>query len=164
MSDFNSEEARAQRRTVIDQHREIYLGSGGTEGHIYDMSAALPGGYLPTLLLRTIGRKSGKVYTHPLIYGIYGDEWVIIASKGGAPVHPGWYHNLHGEGQVQFQVATQCFNASVREIEGEERTRVWDYMSRLYPPYVEYQDRATDRLIPVIMMKPLTPAPILRAD
>lgn len=163
MSDFNSEEARQQRRTVIDHHRDIYLSSGGTEGHIYDMSV-LPGGFLPTLLLRTIGRKSGKVYTHPLIYGIYGDEWVIIASKGGAPVHPGWYHNLHDAGQVQFQVATQCFNASVREIEGEERERVWDYMSRLYPPYVEYQDRATDRLIPVIMLKPLTPAPILREE
>jgi len=152
------------RVTVFDRHRDLYLASGGAEGHIYDLANLGTSGLLPTLLLRTIGRKSGAVHILPLIYGVYGNEWVIVASKGGSPAHPAWYHNLMAMPDVVFQVATQAFRATCREAAGEERERVWDYMARLFPPYVTYQARATDRLIPVVMMKPVEPVPVLTGD
>jgi deazaflavin-dependent oxidoreductase (nitroreductase family) len=160
----NSDAAREGMAGMLARHRALYLGSGGTKGHIYDLSESGKAPLIPTLLLRTIGRKSGKVSIQPLIYGIYGTEWVIIASKGGAADHPGWYYNLTAEPDVQIQVATQCFRATCREAEGEERARVWDYMARLFPPYNDYQRLAGDRQIPVVMMLPGEPMPVLTAD
>lgn len=162
--DFNSDAARARRMDVIRRHREMYLTSGGTQGHIFDLSEMGPGGLLPTLLLRTVGRKTGKIHFQPLIYGFYAGEWVIVASKGGAPVHPGWYHNMKAEGQTTFQVATQCFRASIREPQGEERARVWDYMARLFPSYNDYQANSQGREIPIVMMKPIEALPVLKAE
>jgi deazaflavin-dependent oxidoreductase (nitroreductase family) len=132
-------------------HQSRYLASGGAEGHVIDLSAigGLP--FTTCLLLRNAGRKSGKVMYAPLIYGDIDGEVVIVASKGGAEQHPAWYLNIESASSVEFQIATQAFRATLREPAGAERTRIWDYMVGLYPPYAPYQKK-TSREIPVVMM------------
>jgi deazaflavin-dependent oxidoreductase (nitroreductase family) len=143
-------------QNFVDEHRALYLRSGGREGHIVDLSHAGARGRLPTLLLRTTGRRSGKPQIVPLIYGLHGDEWVVIGSKGGAPEHPAWYLNLAAAPVAAIQVATQAFTAEWREAEGEEREAVWAYMEQVYPPYADYQAAAQERIIPVVMLRPKT--------
>lgn len=162
MSYEGSERLLARTQNFVDDHRALYLSSGGTEGHIVDMSHAGAPGFTPTLLIRTIGRKSGKVQVAPLIYGVYGREWVVIGSKGGAPEHPAWYLNLREKPGVEFQVGPQAFSGQWREAEGEERARVWDYMGRVYPPYADYQSGAGDRQIPVILLLPSQEIPVFQ--
>ena len=84
MSQSETTEELLQRTLdFVSQHRARYLASGGAEGHLVDMSHVGVPGLLPTLLLRTVGRRSGRTLTIPLIYGVFGREWVVIASKGG---------------------------------------------------------------------------------
>ncbi len=139
----------------LKQHRAQYLSSGGAAGHIVDTTVVGNPRFSPTLVLKTIGRRSGEPQAAPLTYGLYGREWVIIASKGGAPDHPGWYLNLQSAPSCEMQVATQRFRCSWREAQGEERRLVWDYMCALYPPYVDYERTAGERVIPVIMLLPM---------
>lgn len=136
----------------IKQHIELYLGSGGKEGHLWDAS---PGGGkpdTPTLLLFTKGRSSGKERVLPLIYGEAGGGYVVIASKGGAPEHPSWYLNLVADPEVGVQVATDRFQARARVVTGAERDAIWQQMAALYPPYNDYQ-AATSREIPVVLLE-----------
>ena len=95
-------------------------------------------------LIKCVGRKSAKVHVRPLIYGNVGGEIVIVASKGGADTHPGWYLNVLESNTIGVQIATQAFEATWREPEGEERHQVWAYMAHLYPPYLTYQ-QSTNR-------------------
>jgi deazaflavin-dependent oxidoreductase (nitroreductase family) len=132
-------------------HLSRYLNSGGAEGHIIDFTAIGGLKFTSCLLLKNIGRKTGKTLYSPLIYGHLDGEVIIVASKGGAPQHPGWYFNIEGAGSIEFQIATQAFRASSRESRANERKRVWDFMVGLYPPYAAYQKK-TDREIPVVMM------------
>ena len=97
----------------------------------------------------------------PLIYGDTGGEVVIIASKGGADTHPAWYLNIKDSDEVEFQVATQAFRATLREPSGDERKKIWDFMADLYPPYTAYQ-ASTDREIPIVMLKPAAEAPVFQ--
>ena len=78
----------------ITEHLRIYQESGGTEGHLFDSSVGGGVGLVTSLLLTTVGRRSGEKHTSPLFYGVAGDAYVIIGSKGGADTHPGWYLNL----------------------------------------------------------------------
>lgn len=144
------------RRTMefVAQHRANYIASGGAQGHIMDMSHAGFNGMCPTLLLRTIGRKSGNPLIIPLIYGVMGGEWIVVASKGGAPDHPAWLLNLKERKDAQFQVASQCFEGSWRIAEGDERETVWSYMTRVFPPYGDYQQSAGGRVIPLVLLRP----------
>jgi deazaflavin-dependent oxidoreductase (nitroreductase family) len=137
-------------------HRETYLRTGGTQGHILDLTGV--GGHSLTThcLIRVTGRKSGRTQIVALIYGDISGEVVIVASKGGADHHPEWYLNLRAAPEVDFQIATQAFRATWREPEGDERHRIWDFMSRAYPPYINYQ-KSTQRHIPLIMMTPVAP-------
>ncbi|GLB63809.1 hypothetical protein NCCP2495_16880 [Dietzia sp. NCCP-2495] len=89
----------------------------------------------------------------PLIYGEADGAYVVIASKGGAPTHPGWFHNLTAEPEVRIQVGAEKMTAVARVADGEERERLWSQMAELYPPYLKYQTR-TDRLIPVVVLDP----------
>ncbi|WP_309297760.1 nitroreductase family deazaflavin-dependent oxidoreductase [Dietzia sp. NCCP-2495] len=107
----------------------------------------------PTLLLTTRGRRTGRILTMPLIYGEADGAYVVIASKGGAPTHPGWFHNLTAEPEVRIQVGAEKMTAVARVADGEERERLWSQMAELYPPYLKYQTR-TDRLIPVVVLDP----------
>jgi deazaflavin-dependent oxidoreductase (nitroreductase family) len=148
----------------VRDHRASYLSSGGVQGHIMDLTHAGARGLLPTLLLKTTGRRTGKTLTVPLIYGVYGDEWVVVGSKGGSPDHPDWFLNLQARPEVAFQVATQAFQAEWRVAGGEERQRVWAYMEHLYPPYATYRVVAGERIIPLVMLRPLSQLPVFKPD
>jgi deazaflavin-dependent oxidoreductase (nitroreductase family) len=140
--------------TPADQHALEYLRSNGTRGHIWDFTPV--GGYpwTPCLLLETYGRKSGERRLAPLIYGAIDGGFVIIASKGGAPAHPGWYFNILAKNEIAIQIGSQAFLCSWSEPEGEDRTRIWDYVVDLYPPYAQYQ-AGTERTIPLVLFKPI---------
>lgn len=134
-------------------HLETYL-EDGEKGHYWD--AEFLGGHkeTPTLLLSTIGRKTGQIRTMPLPYGRDGNSYVIIASRGGTPDHPGWYYNLQANPEVRVQVVNARFSARARTVEGDERRRLWQMMSEVYPPYPSYQERC-DREIPVVVLEPI---------
>ncbi|WP_317930100.1 nitroreductase/quinone reductase family protein [Halioxenophilus sp. WMMB6] len=154
MSDESSAEIRDARQDWMVQHRNMYLNSGGTLGHIMDLTAV--GGHsLGThCLIKYTGRKSGKVFITPLCYGIIGGEVVLAASKGGADEHPAWYLNIRAADEVEFQIASQAFRASWREPEGAERDKIWNFMVDCYPFYANYQ-ASTQRQIPLLVMKPI---------
>jgi len=135
-------------------HVRQYIGSGGAEGHMWASASVGGPGLLPTLLLTTTGRRSGKMRVMPLIYGESGGSYVIVASKGGAPKHPAWYLNLDAAPEVGVQVATERFTTKARTASGEERRRLWKQMVNIYPPYADYQKK-TDREIPVVVLDPI---------
>jgi deazaflavin-dependent oxidoreductase (nitroreductase family) len=145
-------EIESSRLDWIGQHRSQYISSNGAEGHIVDLTDIGGLSFTTCLLLRTTGRKTGKTRILPLIYGDTGGEVVIVASKGGADVHPAWYVNMQGGSDVAFQIGGQAFEATWREPTGAEHDEVWAFMEKLYPPYKDYK-AATTRKIPLIMMK-----------
>ncbi len=104
------------------------------------------------LLLTTTGRRSGEARTTPLIYRRHGDDYVVVASKGGAPQHPGWYLNLSADANVTVQVRGDRFNAKARTASAQERPELWRLMTESWPPYDEYQTK-TDREIPVVVLE-----------
>lgn len=106
---------------------------------------------VPILLLTTKGRKTGKVRTTPLMYGREGDDLVVVASVGGAPENPAWFHNLKGH-KAQVQIGQEQWKVKAREVEGEERERLWQLMVGLWPSYAEYQKK-TSRRIPVLVLE-----------
>ena len=105
------------------------------------------------LLLTTRGRKSGEERTTPLIHRTDDGRWVIVASRGGTPDHPGWYHNLSDDPEVTIQLKGDVVPVRARSTEGDERERLWDLMTEVWPDYVDYQKR-TDREIPVVVLEP----------
>lgn len=135
----------------IDQHRELYL-KDGAAGHMWDSTVVGGPGPVPTLLLTTKGRKSGKTVIMPLIYGKVDEGYVIVASKGGAPKDPDWYYNLNAEPNVEVQVATDKFPAVGSTVSGEQRQRYWEKMVSIWPQYEDYAKK-TDREIPVVLLR-----------
>ena len=121
-----------------------YLETGGEDGHIWSG--------LPTLLLTTTGRNSGKPYTTPLVYGQYGDGYLLVASRAGAPRHPGWYRNLAKHPDVEVQILANRFPARARTAATEEKPALWAVMTKIWPGYDEYQARTT-REIPVVVLE-----------
>ncbi|WP_238888455.1 nitroreductase/quinone reductase family protein [Mycobacterium sp. IDR2000157661] len=162
MADADAAAIRAERGDWMREHRAVYLDSGGAQGHILDLSSVGGRTMTTNCLIRYVGRKSGKRYVKPLIYGNVGGEIVIVASKGGADRHPEWYLNIVAGAAVDVQIATQAFEATWREAEGTERHEVWEYMCRLYPPYVSYQ-QSTSRHIPVVLLTTVRPIPVFTA-
>jgi deazaflavin-dependent oxidoreductase (nitroreductase family) len=136
-------------------HANKYMSSGGKEGHLYKVK---PPGYgdleVPALLLTTTGRKSGEKFIFPLFYGTTGNSYIIVASKGGAPEHPGWYKNILGNPEVEVQVGTRKLKARARTASGAERARLWDEAIKFWPPYGDYQKK-TEREIPVVVLDPV---------
>jgi deazaflavin-dependent oxidoreductase (nitroreductase family) len=106
----------------------------------------------PILLLSTIGARSGTVRVTPLVYTRDGARYVIIASKGGAPSHPAWYHNLVHNPLATVEVGLQRFTARASAARGAERDRLFEAQARLMPVFAEYQ-RRTGRLIPVVLFE-----------
>jgi deazaflavin-dependent oxidoreductase (nitroreductase family) len=139
-------------KPFFDDHLKRYL-ADGQDGHYIDGRQFGGGEKTTTLVLKTIGRKSGKEYLTPLIYDRAGDEYMIIASKGGADVDPAWFMNLTTRPDVRFQIAEDRFEGSWRIAEGSEREKLWAQMCAYYPPYHDYES-LTDRLIPVILLRP----------
>lgn len=124
-------------------HIRRYVATDGADGHLWQG--------VPTLLLLTKGRRSGKVYRHALIYGQDGDRYVVVASKGGHPRHPGWYRNLVEDPRVRVQVGDRRFEAVARTATAAERPALWRLMTSIWPAYDEYQQR-TSREIPVVVL------------
>jgi deazaflavin-dependent oxidoreductase (nitroreductase family) len=106
----------------------------------------------PLLLLSTVGAKSGRSRTNPLAYVKDGDHYVIIASKGGAPRHPDWYHNILAHPDVTVEVDGEKFRAKAHAIkEGSERDRLYAKMVARNPGFADYE-KATTRKIPAVSL------------
>jgi proline iminopeptidase len=127
------------------EHVKRYQETDGEEGYLWREGSTI-------LLLTTTGRVSGNESTTPLIFAFDGDKPVIVASKGGAPEHPGWYRNLKKSPEVGVQIKGERFRARARDAEGEERERLWQKMNEVWPHYAEYQEK-TDREIPVVVLE-----------
>ncbi len=128
-----------------EEHVRRYRETDGEEGHVWREGSTI-------LLLTTTGRKSGNETTTPLIYGLDGDNPVIVASKGGAPAHPGWYRNLVKNPAATVQIKGDVFDVRARDAEGDERDRLWRMMNGIWPHYDAYQEK-TDREIPVVVLE-----------
>ena len=132
------------REWVRDQV-ELYEGSGGKEG------LTLRDTGMPCIIVTNIGNKTGAIRKTPLMRAVDGNNYILVASQGGAPKHPVWYYNLKADPNVEIRDETEVFSVRAREVpEGSERQRLWDIAVAAYPPYQEYQDK-TDRLIPVFI-------------
>jgi deazaflavin-dependent oxidoreductase (nitroreductase family) len=126
------------------EHARRYLATNGQDGHIWEG--------VPTLLLTTTGRRTGKAYTTPLIYGEDDGRYIVVGSRGGAPEHPQWYRNLVAQPEVGVQVLADRFRARARTANPEEKPALWKLMAGIWPSYDEYQQR-TSREIPVIILE-----------
>jgi deazaflavin-dependent oxidoreductase (nitroreductase family) len=126
------------------EHVKRYLETDGAEGHEWEGTH--------TLLLTTTGRRSGDERTTPLIYGRHGDDYLVVASKGGAPAHPAWYLNLAEHPDVTVQVLGERFAARARTATAEEKPELWKTMTAEWPAYDKYQAN-TDREIPVVVLE-----------
>ena len=127
-------------------HEAIYKGSGGLIGH------RVPG-LPPMLLLDHVGTKSGTKRTTPLVYIPDGDNMVIVASKGGYPKHPAWYHNLRANPRTTVQAGTKKIPVTARVAGEAERDRLWPKVVDAYSGYAGYQKR-TERKIPLVILEP----------
>ena len=127
-------------------HTVAYRSTGGLIGH------RVPGGP-PMLLLDHVGAKSGKKRTTPLVYLDDGDDLVIVASKGGSPRHPAWFHNLRANPQTTAQAGSRRLPVRARVATAEERSRLWPRIVKLYRGYELYQWR-TQRQIPLVILTP----------
>ena len=137
----------------ITDHIRLYL-EDPEKAHMWNSVTAGGPGPLPTLLLVSTGKRSGEPRPLPLIYGRSGDNYVVIASKGGMPNHPIWYLNLESNPDCEVWVGAKKISARARFAEAEERDRLWEQMAEIYPPYNEYRERAAPRTIPVVVLDP----------
>jgi proline iminopeptidase len=135
------------------EHLQRYLGSNGEDGFYVDFRRIGGPAQVPTLILTTTGRRSGKPQMLPLIFGHFDGKHVIIASKGGAPEHPAWFLNLQANPLADIQVKADKLRVRARVATGEERTRLWQQMTAFYPAFDKYQAR-TAREIPVVVLEP----------
>ena len=132
------------REWVRDQV-ELYESSGGKEG------LTLRDTGMPCIIVTNKGNKTGAIRKTPLMRAVDGNNYILVASQGGAPKHPVWYYNLKADPNVEIRDETEVFSVRAREVpEGSERQRLWDIAVAAYPPYQEYQDK-TGRLIPVFI-------------
>ena len=127
------------------EHVRRYRETGGEHGHDWRRGSS-------TLLLTTRGRRSGEERTIPLIYGRSGDDYLVVASKGGSDDPPAWYRNIEADPQVEVQVLEDTFKAHAREAGPDEKPEMWREMVSHWPPYDDYQ-RRTDREIPVVVLE-----------
>ena len=139
--------AEPAKRPWYAEHAERYIATGGEDGHDWNGR--------PTLLLTTRGRRSGENHTTPLIYGRDGDNYLLVASQGGAPKHPSWYLNLVADPEVGLQVRDRVMTARAHTADADEKRRLWPVMTAIHPDYDVYQTR-TDREIPLVVVEPVT--------
>ncbi|HEX2234240.1 MAG TPA: nitroreductase family deazaflavin-dependent oxidoreductase [Thermoleophilaceae bacterium] len=130
-------------------HTFAYRATKGVIGH------RIPGAF-SMLLLDHVGAKSGEKRTSPLLYLADGDDLVIVASKGGHPQNPAWFHNLRANPVTTVQVGSEKRKVRARVANGEERSRLWPKLVEMYGPYRDYQRRADkmDREIPLVILEP----------
>ena len=132
----------------VREQVEIYEGSGGAEG------TTLRDTGLPVIIVTNRGNKTGAIRKTPLMRVKDGDNYVLVASRGGAPTHPVWVYNLRADANVEIRDEAEVTEMRVREVEdADERARLWEIAVAAFPPYEEYQDR-TSRHIPVFVAEP----------
>ena len=110
----------------------------------------------PVCLLTTTGRRSGKQRTVPLLYLRDGEDYIVVASQGGAPQHPGWFVNLQAKPDGEVQVGKHRVRVTSEVLDAAQRAQYWPRLLAIYPPYETYQQRTT-RQIPLLRLKPVTP-------
>jgi deazaflavin-dependent oxidoreductase (nitroreductase family) len=142
--------SRKGLKLVSSLHVALFRASGGRIGGRLR-------GNLPVLLLTTTGRKSGKQRTTPLLYVRDGEQYVIVASVGGAPKHPAWHLNLQNNPAATIQIGTRRIAVSAKTATPDERTRLWSLVTAMYPGYDAYQAK-TSREIPVVVLTPSRPS------
>jgi len=130
---------------VGEEHVRQYRATDGDVGYLWNSA--------PTLLLTTTGRRSGQPRTSALIFGRDGDEYLVVASMGGAPHHPTWYLNLTANPAAEIQVRADRSPVVARTASDDEKPRMWRIMTDVWPNYDVYQSR-TDRAIPVVVLSP----------
>jgi len=128
-----------------DDHVKAYRETDGEVGYLWNN--------VPTLLLTTTGRRSGQPRTTPLIFARDGDDYLVVASMGGAPQHPKWYLNLVADPHAEIQVNADHNAVTARSATPDEKPRLWDIVREQWPNYDVYQSR-TDRDIPVVILTP----------
>ena len=142
-----SEYIPSPRQWVAEQV-ELYEGSGGTAG------LTLRDTGLPVIIVLNHGRKTGAIRKTPLMRVVDGNNYILVASQGGAPQHPQWYHNLKADPDVEIRDKTEVSARRVREVvDAVERERLWGIAVKAFPPYQEYQAK-TRRLIPIFVAEP----------
>ncbi len=127
------------------EHIERYRETEGKVGYLWNG--------VPILLLTTTGRKTGEARTSALIFGRDGDDYLVVASAGGAPTHPHWYHNLRAQPAAEIQVKANNFAVTARTASAEEKPGLWKIMTDAWPNYDLYQSR-TEREIPIVVLTP----------
>ncbi len=126
------------------EHVRRYQETDGAEGHDWRG--------VGTLILTTTGRRSGEARSTPLIYGQHGDDYLVIASQGGAPEDPNWYRNILEQPEVTVQVKADRFTAHARPARANEQPELWRQMASIWPAFNDYQSK-TDREIPVVVLE-----------
>ena len=134
------DEVKGFNRALIDEFRANH----GKVTGIFERA--------PLLLLTTTGARSGRPFTTPLVYTTDGDRLVVIASKGGAPTHPDWYHNVVANPRVSIELPTERFDATASVAEGDERDRLYRAQAALMPNFDDYA-KGTSRVIPVVVLE-----------
>jgi deazaflavin-dependent oxidoreductase (nitroreductase family) len=129
---------------VGDEHIHRYEETDGAVGHEWNGA--------PCLVLTTTGRRTGKPRKSALIYGQHGEDYVVVASKGGSTAHPSWYLNLVAEPRVHVRVLGDLFEAVAATASGDQRTELWQIMTDVWPNYDVYTTR-TSRVIPVVVLR-----------
>ena len=132
---------------VGPEHVRRYRETDGEVGYIWNG--------VPTLLLTTTGRRSGEARTNALIFGRDGSDYLVVASMGGAPMHPNWYLNLQAEPSAEIQVRADRMNVTARTAGEAEKPRLWKIMTDGWSNYDVYQSR-TDRVIPLVVLTPVS--------
>ncbi|WP_354701048.1 F420H(2)-dependent quinone reductase [Paraconexibacter sp. AEG42_29] len=127
------------------EHVRVYQETDGARGYHWRGTEIL--------LLTTIGNKSGEAHTTPLIHRTDGDNYVIVASKGGAPEDPAWFKNMQANPDADVQVKAAHVPVTMTVAEGTERARLWDAMVEVWPDYTDYAAK-TDREIPIVVLVP----------
>jgi F420H(2)-dependent quinone reductase len=153
-----SEREKSTERDLSGPARvAMKLGSGAHAGVYRATGGKLFGrmGKSPILLLNTVGRKSGKKRTSPLLYVMDGEDFVIIASKGGAPTHPDWYLNLRANPEATVEIGDREVRVRAEEADPQEKARLWRKMVEMYPTYDDYQKK-TEREIPLLILHPVS--------
>ena len=133
----------------VAEQVELYERSGGIAG------LTLGNTGLPVIIVTNRGWKTGAIRKTPLMRVVDGKNYILVASQGGAPKHPFWYHNLKADPNVEIRDKTEVFAMRVREVgDPVERQRLWKIAVEAYPPYQEYQDK-TERVIPIFVAEPI---------
>ncbi len=142
-------EYKPSPRQWVAEQVELYEGSGGTAG------LTLRDTGLPVIIVTNRGRNTGAIRKTPLMRVADGKNYILVASQGGAPKHPQWYHNLKADPNVEIRDKTEVYAMRVREVvDSAERERLWSIAVAAYPPYQEYQAK-TRRLIPIFVAEPV---------